>query len=81
MARITPRSINIRLMERSILHVDTAANYVLQMLNSYAAGIEDYKKLNMEAPELYYQHGAKLVAIQEAFASVTKLLNEILKEL
>lgn len=81
MARITPRSINIRYVERSKNHVDTASEYCLAMLNSYAAGVEDYKKINMEPPDLYYNHGAKLTAILEAFERINQLLDEILKEL
>lgn len=81
MARITPRSINIREMERAKTAIESLQNHCLSLLTSYANGIEDYQNLHMDAPEIYYIHGAKLTAIMEALETISRLVDEILKEL
>lgn len=81
MTRVTPRSINVREIERARNLIEDCAVHTIRVLNSYAAGIEDYTKAGIDPPDVYYDHGAKLVTINDALTELHTLLSDILKEL
>lgn len=81
MTKVSPRSVNIREIERAQLNIEHAAEHCLSVLNSYAAGVAEYEALKMTVPDMYYFHGAQLADIEDLLAKVSEILSNILKEM
>lgn len=81
MTKVSPRSINIREMERSKAHIEDACVYFRRYMESLKAGIEQYELLKYDVPDIYYTHMDKMITIHETLDAVKSVLDDIIKEL
>lgn len=81
MSRVTPRSINIREMQRANDHIHDACIYFRRYMESLKAGIEQYELMQSTPPDIYYRHMDRMITLHETLDEVTKVLDEIIREL
>lgn len=81
MTKVSPRSINIREMERAQQHLEDACIYFRRYMESLKAGIDQYEEIKMEIPDIYYRHMDKMITLHETLDAAKAVLVDIIKEL
>ncbi len=81
MSRITPRSINIRQMQRASNHCDDILEYIMRYTETLKAGIDQYELLKMEVPDIYFQHMDKMITLYEVMIETKKVLDLVRSEM
>lgn len=81
MSRTTPRSINIREMERAKGHLEDACIYFRRYMESLKAGMEQYEQSEYEAPDIYINHMDKMITLHETLDAAKEVLDKIITEL
>ncbi len=81
MSRTTPRSINIREVERAFLHLEDAEVHISRYMFSLKAGIEQYELYHNPVPDIYTNHMDILITAMETLQALKDTVAKIKEEI